>query len=145
MSSEATDVLVSRETRGPRPDGRGGSTDSVSRETGAPPPGHAAPAVSRETTDHRPTPLARLLLAPIRAYRRVLSPALGARCRYYPSCSAYAEESIRDLGAIRGTVLAVWRVLRCNPFSPGGLDPVSERRFFRGSGQAHTHGEAGTA
>ena len=89
--------------------------------------------------------MARLLLAPIRGYRRVLSPALGARCRYYPSCSAYAEESIRDLGAIRGSVLAVWRVLRCNPFSKGGLDPLSERRFFRGSGEAHPHGEAGTA
>jgi putative membrane protein insertion efficiency factor len=61
----------------------------------------------------------------------VISPALGARCRYYPSCSAYAEEAIRELGAVRGVLVAGWRLLRCNPFSDGGLDPVSERRFFR--------------
>lgn len=73
------------------------------------------------------------VLLPIRAYRRFLSPALGQRCRYYPTCSAYAEESIRELGAFRGMILAVWRVLRCNPFSRGGIDPVSERPFFRPS------------
>jgi putative membrane protein insertion efficiency factor len=71
------------------------------------------------------------VLLPIRAYRRFLSPVLGQRCRYYPSCSAYAEESVRELGAFRGMILAVWRVLRCNPFSRGGLDPVSERTLFR--------------
>jgi uncharacterized protein len=81
------------------------------------------------------------VLLPIRAYRRFLSPALGQRCRYYPTCSAYAEESIRELGAFRGIILAVWRVLRCNPFSRGGLDPVSERTLFRHAhtSSAHSH------
>ena len=68
---------------------------------------------------------------PIRFYRRFVSPALGRRCRYYPSCSAYAEEAVRELGAFRGMILAAWRVLRCNPFSNGGLDPLSERTLFR--------------
>jgi putative membrane protein insertion efficiency factor len=72
-----------------------------------------------------------IVLFPIRLYRRFISPALGQRCRYYPSCSAYAEEAIRELGPVRGAVLAAWRLLRCNPFSSGGLDPVAERRFFR--------------
>ena len=74
---------------------------------------------------------ATLALLPIRFYRRFLSPALGQRCRYYPTCSAYAEEAVRELGAFRGMILAAWRVLRCNPFSAGGLDPVSERPIFR--------------
>ena len=68
---------------------------------------------------------------PIHVYRRVVSPALPARCKYYPSCSAYAEEAVRELGAFRGMILAAWRVLRCNPFSNGGLDPLSERTLFR--------------
>jgi hypothetical protein len=68
----------------------------------------------------------RPLGALIRAYRRRISPLLPARCRYEPSCSAYAEEAIRRHGALRGSVLAVWRVLRCNPFSHGGFDPVPD-------------------
>src|SRR6476661_791913 len=88
-------------------------------------------AVSRETVERRLSPLARLALLPLRGYRRFISPAMAPRCRYYPSCSAYAEEAIREVGAIRGTILASWRLLRCNPFSNGGIDPVSERRFFR--------------
>ena len=89
-------------------------------------------SVSRETEggEGRTSPLVAALLLPIRAYRRFVSPALTPRCRYYPTCSAYAEEAIRELGAVRGTVVAVWRVLRCNPFSAGGLDPLSERRVF---------------
>ena len=79
----------------------------------------------------RPGFLASIALLPIRFYRRFLSPALGQRCRYYPTCSAYAEEAVSELGAFRGMILAAWRVLRCNPFSPGGLDPVSERTLFR--------------
>jgi len=75
--------------------------------------------------------MATIALLPIRFYRRFLSPALGQRCRYYPTCSAYAEEAVSELGAFRGMILAAWRVLRCNPFSPGGLDPVSERSLFR--------------
>ncbi len=89
-------------------------------------------SVARETqAERRPGLFATLALLPIRAYRRFLSPALGQRCRYYPTCSAYAEESVRELGAFRGMILAAWRVLRCNPFSRGGLDPVSERTLFR--------------
>ena len=84
--------------------------------------------VSRET---RVGPLAWLVLLPIRAYRRLLSPLIAPRCRYYPSCSAYAEQSVRELGAVRGAVLAVWRVLRCNPFSNGGIDHVADRPIFR--------------
>lgn len=88
-------------------------------------------AVSRETRPPAPGPLARALLLPLRGYRRFVSPAITPRCRYYPSCSAYAEQAIRELGAIRGTILAAWRLLRCNPLSKGGIDPVSERRLFR--------------
>jgi putative membrane protein insertion efficiency factor len=88
--------------------------------------------VARETgASSRPGFAATLALLPIRFYRRFLSPALGQRCRYYPTCSAYAEEAVRELGAFRGMILAAWRVLRCNPFSAGGLDPVAERKIFR--------------
>ena len=98
---------------------------TVARETVA---AGSHPDVSRET---RVGPLARLALLPVRAYRRFISPHLASRCRYYPSCSAYAEQSIRELGAPRGLVLAVWRVLRCNPFSNGGIDHVADRPIFR--------------
>jgi uncharacterized protein len=73
-----------------------------------------------------------VVLAPIRAYLRLLSPLLGARCRYYPSCSSYAEQAISELGVIRGSIVAGWRLLRCNPLTDGGLDPLEERRLFRG-------------
>ena len=72
-----------------------------------------------------------LLIAPIRLYQRWISPAFAARCRYYPTCSAYAVEAIRELGPIRGLILAGWRLLRCNPFSHGGVDELSDRRLFR--------------
>jgi uncharacterized protein len=72
------------------------------------------------------TLVARLLTAAIVAYRRWVSPALPARCRFYPSCSAYAQEALARHGAARGTVLAVRRLLRCHPFHPGGFDPVPE-------------------
>ncbi len=75
--------------------------------------------------------LKRALTAPIRLYQRVISPALPRRCKYEPTCSAYATQAIRSHGALRGIVLAVWRVLRCNPFSHGGYDPVSAQRLFR--------------
>ena len=100
---------------------------SVARETVR----ESRASVARETEG--PGLFASIALLPIRAYRRFLSPALGQRCRYYPTCSAYAEESVRELGAFRGMILAAWRVLRCNPFSRGGLDPVSERTIFRPS------------
>ncbi|MFI6227107.1 membrane protein insertion efficiency factor YidD [Micromonospora echinospora] len=67
-----------------------------------------------------------MLVGPIIAYRRWISPALPARCRFYPSCSAYGLEAVTRHGAFRGTVLTIRRLLRCHPFHPGGYDPVPE-------------------
>jgi putative membrane protein insertion efficiency factor len=75
--------------------------------------------------------LRELVLLPVRVYRRVLSPALPKRCKYHPSCSAYAVEAVREYGVIRGSVLAGWRLLRCNPWSHGGYDPVEQQRLFQ--------------
>jgi len=73
----------------------------------------------------------RLLLSPIEAYQRWISPSLPRRCRYEPTCSAYATQSIRRFGPVRGLLLACWRLLRCNPFSHGGFDPVPDRFTLR--------------
>ena len=67
-------------------------------------------------------PLRVALLGLIAVYRLTLSGMLGGQCRFYPSCSAYAEQAIRNCGAVRGTALSVWRVLRCSPLSKGGVD-----------------------
>ena len=75
--------------------------------------------------------LRQVAVAPIRAYQRLLSPALGSRCKYYPSCSNYATQAISQFGILRGLVLAGWRLLRCNPWSHGGFDPVDDQRLFR--------------
>jgi putative membrane protein insertion efficiency factor len=72
-----------------------------------------------------------LLLLPVRLYQRFVSPALPRRCKYEPTCSAYAAEALRAHGPFRGAVLAGWRLLRCNPFSHGGYDPVEAQRIFR--------------
>lgn len=64
----------------------------------------------------------------IRLYQWTLSPMLGARCRFYPSCSCYAYEALARHGAVRGTWLAAKRLSRCHPFSPGGYDPVPDER-----------------
>jgi putative membrane protein insertion efficiency factor len=74
---------------------------------------------------------ATVLTAPIRLYQRFMSPLLPRRCKYEPTCSAYAVEALRTYGPLRGSVLAAWRVLRCNPFSHGGHDPVGSQRVFR--------------
>jgi uncharacterized protein len=71
------------------------------------------------------------LLAPIRLYQRFLSPGLPARCKYHPSCSQYAVDALRSYGILRGAVLAAWRLLRCNPWSHGGVDFVEDQRLFR--------------
>ncbi len=71
-----------------------------------------------------------IVLAPLRAYRRFVSPLLPQRCKYAPSCSAYALQAIEDFGILRGLVLAGWRLLRCNPWSHGGHDPVEAQRLF---------------
>jgi putative membrane protein insertion efficiency factor len=65
-----------------------------------------------------------LLLALIRAYQYALRPLLGANCRFYPSCSDYAREALEKHGALKGSWLALRRILRCHPYHPGGYDPV---------------------
>lgn len=112
----------------------------VSRET---PPAEPGSRTARSTAP--PRPLTALVLAPIRLYRRFISPLLGPRCRYYPTCSAYAEQAVRELGPIRGTVVAVWRVLRCNPLSAGGIDPLDERTLFRSRPHSDAHFESDLA
>jgi hypothetical protein len=81
--------------------------------------------------------VSKILIAFIRVYQYTMSPLLGARCRYYPSCSSYAVGALREHGALRGLGLATWRLLRCNPFSNGGYDPVPPRH----KGCEPEHGE----
>jgi hypothetical protein len=71
--------------------------------------------------------VSKVLIALLRAYQLVVSPLFGPRCKYYPTCSSYAIEAVRVHGALRGAGMATWRLLRCNPFSNGGLDPVPPR------------------
>lgn len=73
----------------------------------------------------------RALLKLLRFYQRWISPAFPRRCKYEPTCSRYAVEAIGELGVIRGTILAAWRLLRCNPLSNGGIDDVADRRIFK--------------
>ncbi|HEX8208169.1 MAG TPA: membrane protein insertion efficiency factor YidD [Solirubrobacteraceae bacterium] len=73
----------------------------------------------------------RIAVAPIVAYQRFISPALPRRCKYEPTCSAYAVQAVREYGILRGLVLAGWRLLRCNPWSHGGFDPPEAQRLFR--------------
>jgi putative membrane protein insertion efficiency factor len=77
------------------------------------------------------TLLRTLAVAPVRAYQRAISPALPRRCKYHPSCSEYAVQSIRRFGVLRGLVLAAWRILRCNPWSHGGVDFPEDQTLFR--------------
>ena len=77
-----------------------------------------------------------IVVLPVRLYRRFLSPALPKRCKYHPSCSEYAVEAVRSHGVLRGVVLAGWRLLRCNPWSHGGFDPVERQRLFKPRGAA---------
>ena len=78
------------------------------------------------------TRFGRVVAAPIVAYRRWISPALPPTCRFYPSCSEYALTAVAVHGPLKGIGLAIWRLLRCQPFNPGGLDYVPPRR-------EHTH------
>ena len=71
-----------------------------------------------------------LVVAPIRIYQKLVSPLVGDRCKYYPTCSEYAAQAITRFGILRGLVLAGWRLLRCNPWSRGGFDPVDAQRLF---------------
>ena len=67
---------------------------------------------------------------PIVFYQRFVSPGLPRRCKYEPTCSSYAVQAIREYGILRGLVLGGWRLLRCNPWSRGGFDPVCDQRLF---------------
>jgi putative membrane protein insertion efficiency factor len=79
----------------------------------------------------------RVAVLPIRLYQLAIAPALGPRCKYEPSCSRYAVQAIRRYGVARGLVLAGWRLLRCNPWSHGGHDPVEAQRVFRARPRPH--------
>lgn len=72
-----------------------------------------------------------VLIAPIRAYQKVVSPMFPRRCKYHPTCSQYAVDAIREFGVMRGVVLASWRLLRCNPWSHGGVDYAHDQTVFR--------------
>lgn len=78
--------------------------------------------------------------APVLLYSKTISPALPRRCRYEPTCSAYAVQAVRSFGVLRGAALAVWRLLRCNPFSDGGYDPVEAQRLFKVERRAGAEG-----
>lgn len=75
-------------------------------------------------------------ISPIVFYQRLISPGLPRRCKYEPTCSAYAVDAVREFGVLKGLVLAGWRLLRCNPLSNGGLDPVCDQKLF---GHSHSH------
>lgn len=63
----------------------------------------------------------------VKGYKKFISPLFPPKCRFYPTCSSYALEAISKFGAFRGSVLAVWRILRCNPWNEGGIDPVPDK------------------
>lgn len=70
----------------------------------------------------------KLLLALIKFYRFAISPHTAPSCKYTPTCSQYGLEAIERFGALKGSALTIWRILRCNPFSKGGYDPVPEKK-----------------
>lgn len=78
-----------------------------------------------------------VLITLIRVYQYAISPMFGQRCKYYPTCSNYAIGAIKEHGPIKGIGLAGWRLLRCNPFSYGGFDPVPPRRHHPDHGHDH--------
>ena len=73
----------------------------------------------------------RLAVIPVRLYQLLVSPLLGRRCKYHPSCSQYALDAFEEFGLVRGAVLAGWRLLRCNPWSHGGVDYARQQTLFR--------------
>jgi putative membrane protein insertion efficiency factor len=92
---------------------------------------------SAHTHIDQPSLPRRIVSSPIRFWSKWISPSLAPRCRYEPSCSRYATQAVEELGILRGLTLAVWRVLRCNPLSKGGVDRVSDRTLF--SAQPNHH------
>ena len=87
----------------------------------------ATPHSSRPTNQTKPSLIAYLLLGLVHFYRYVISPLLGPRCRFYPTCSQYALDAIRIHGAIKGSWLTAKRLSRCHPLSEGGDDPVPQK------------------
>lgn len=87
-------------------------------------------------------PVARLLVLPVRAYARLVSPLLPPRCRFAPTCSSYAVEALQVHGALRGSWLTVRRLGRCHPFHPGGLDPVPPAPVRDGRPRVSDDGES---
>lgn len=83
-----------------------------------------------------------LLIAFIRLWRWAISPLYGPTCKYYPSCSAYGLEAVHRYGAVRGGALTAWRILRCNPWSDGGIDDVPGTRDANGALLDHNHDPA---
>ena len=79
----------------------------------------------------RRNPVRASLVLVFRGYQKFVSPAFPRRCKYYPTCSQYAIDAVMRFGVARGVVLAGWRLLRCNPFSYGGYDPVERQTLFR--------------
>lgn len=80
------------------------------------------------------------LLVPVFLYRKLVSPFIAPRCRYYPSCSTYAVDALRTYGPVKGAILAGWRLVRCNPLSDGGFDYVDDQKLFKH--RPHVHGTA---
>ena len=72
----------------------------------------------------------KILLFIIGVYRKIISPLIPPRCKYYPTCSTYALQAVEKHGAVKGTLLAAWRLLRCNPWSLGGVDYVPDKFSF---------------
>jgi uncharacterized protein len=98
-----------------------------------------ASATARATRASWPARFARgAVTAPVVVYQRVISPAIPRRCKYEPTCSRYAVEAIQRYGILRGLVLAGWRLLRCNPLSDGGYDPVEAQRVFRAGAETES-------
>ncbi len=97
-------------------------SSTASPRPGSSPPRETAPAAGWRRA---------IVIAPIIVYRKVISPAIPRRCKYEPTCSRYAVDAIREYGILKGLVLAGWRLLRCNPWSYGGYDPVEAQRVFR--------------
>ncbi|HLS26963.1 MAG TPA: membrane protein insertion efficiency factor YidD [Beutenbergiaceae bacterium] len=109
---------------------------------------HDGPEPHLSARPRRRGPLSRMLIWLVRGYQMIVSPWFAPRCRYYPSCSQYAIDAVGKHGAIKGTVLAGWRLLRCNPWSLGGVDHVPEhfgaRRTLVGSSSASSPRSAPT-
>ena len=87
-------------------------------------------------------PVTRAVLVPVRVYQRAISPLLPARCKYHPTCSAYAVQALETYGILRGSLIAGWRLLRCNPWSHGGHDPVSAQTLFRSASLPRTESDS---